>query len=120
MEKFVAKIVSWFHQIIPFKFFQAGKGSYCFGERNLEMTLGLNQTYRGRAERTVGMSCNKRQKSLQDVCAGDGGLPYANIYIFTNPKKGLFPEKDYLLVSSVVRGGKLGCEVLLELLNIGQ
>lgn len=109
MEKIIAEIVSWLHQTIPFKFSQAGKGSYCFGERNLEMTIGLNQTYGGRMERTVEMSYSKRQKSLQDVCAGDEGLPYANIYTFTNPNKCLLPEKDYLLVSSVGSRGKLGC-----------
>lgn len=76
--------------------------------------------YRGRAKRTVEMSYGKRQKSLQDVCAGDGGLPYANIYIFTNPNKCLLPGKDYLFVSSVGSGGKLGCEMLQELLNIRQ
>lgn len=114
MEKIIAEIVSWLHQAIPFKFFQAGKGSYCFNERNLGMTLGLDQIYRRRAERTVEMSFSKRRKSLQDVCAGDEGLQYANIYIFPNPNKRLLPEKDYLLVSSGYSGGKLGCEMLQE------
>ena len=117
-ENIIAKVVSWLHQTIPFKFFQAGKSSYSFGGRNLEKTLGLNQTYRGRADRTVGMSYSKRQKPLQDVCAGAEGLPYANIHIFTNPNKCLLPEKDYLLVSSVASGRKLGCAMLQKLLNI--
>lgn len=76
------------------------------------MPLGLNQIYRGRAERTVEISYSKRQKSLQDVWAGAGALPSANIDIFTNPNKPLLPEKESLLASSVGSGGKLGCKLL--------
>lgn len=73
------------------------------------MTLGLNQTYR---EEWKGLWECKRQTSLQAICAGDGGLPYTNIYVFANPNKRFLPERDYFLVSSVGSGGKLGCEVL--------
>lgn len=110
MEEITAKIVSWLHQTISAKFFQAGKGRNQvgrFGERKLGMSLGLNQSYRGREERTVELSYSKRQKSLGGIWAG--ALPSANTDIFTHPNKPLLPGTA---ASSVGSEGKLGCELL--------